>query len=284
MILQVISMIWCQYLPGIRYTCPLFSSRKLFRPVKPARFRRCWWDGSRDVCCYFFLGVRQKQKQFALSSFRHESITNLVPGVQKRLEVMAMGHDMPWLVQTKEWISRFFKRVLKLPIHASNFRSSTQIGPSWTIPLIYHGHGSHLPLFGSSLFFLVTFGHIFSTSSMCTVINFDHWCCRRDEDQSCRSLLAQHHLKIWTLRSHFTPTRHILHCSLTQDGFSDFLPFLEMPATQKTHAFMQRVWTGKCKGSAHSSDLLRNPGLTIRSANCYQTNMLCTLKAMRDTS
>ena len=43
----------------------------------------------------FFLGVRQKQKQFALSSFRHESITNLVPGVQKRLEVMAMGHDMP---------------------------------------------------------------------------------------------------------------------------------------------------------------------------------------------
>ena len=163
-----------------------------------------------------------------------------------------------------------------------------KLDTDWAImnhPLIYHGHGSHLPLFGSSLFFLVTFGHIFSTSSMCTVINFDHWCCRRDEDQSCRSLLAQHHyLKIWTLRSHFTPTRHILHCSLTQDGFSDFLPFLEMPATQKTHAFMQRVWTGKCKGSAHSSDLLRNPGLTIRSANCYQTNMLCTLKAMHDTS
>ena len=46
-------------------------------------------------CVFFFGGGRQKQEQFALSSFRHESITNLVPGVQKRLEVMAMGHDMP---------------------------------------------------------------------------------------------------------------------------------------------------------------------------------------------
>ena len=117
---------------------------------------------------------------------------------------------------------------------------------NWAImdhPEIYHGHGSHMPLFGSSLTILpghlVTFFQFQECVLLSTLII---WCCRRDEDQPCRSLLAQHHyLKIWTIWSQFTPTKHILHCSLTQDGFSDFLPFLEMPATQKTHASMQRV-------------------------------------------
>lgn len=226
-----------------RYTCPLFSPNVVaprkalqaeaseasevrmgpirlligaLKDFKTLQREDTQCNGSRDVCCYFFWG---KTETKAIGSFiiPPESITNLVPGVQKRLEVMAMGHDMPWLLQTKN--------------------QPTQIGPSWAIQKSTMDMVATclcLGLHYSSWSHLVTFFEFQGCVLLSTLII---WCCRRDEDQPCRSLLAQHHyLKIWTIWSHFTPTKHILHCSLTQDGFSDFLPFLEMPATQKTHA------------------------------------------------
>ena len=264
-----------------RYTCPLCSSnvvapRKALQAIeaseasevriKTLQREDTQCNGSRDVCCYFFGG---KTETKAIGSFI------IPPRINHQFS--AWSSKASWSHGHGAW-------------HAMTLANQESADTNWAImghPEIYHGHGSHLPLFGSSLFFLVTSGHIFWISRMCTVINFDHLVLQERRRptlplSACSASLSEDMDNLEPLHTHQT------HPSLLLDArWFQWLFALSWNASNPEDPCFHL-----CKGyelvSAKVVPILVTcsaiKGLKIRSANCCQTNMLCTLKAMRDTS
>ena len=261
-----------------RYTCPLFSPnvvapRKALQAeaseasevrIKTLQREDTQCNGSRDVCCYFFGG---KTETKAIGSFI------ISPRINHQFS--AWSSKASWSHGHGAW-------------HAMTLANQELADTDWAImghPEIYHGHGSHLPLFGSSLFVLVIWSHFFNFKN---VYCYQLWSFGvAGETKTNLAALCLLSITIWRYgqsganspppNTSFTaPWRKMV--SVT------FCPFLKCQQPRRPML--------PCKGyelvSAKEVPILVTcsaiKGLKKRSANCCQTNMLCTLKAMRDTS
>lgn len=147
--------------------------------------------------------------------------------------------------------------------HAMTLANQELADTDWAImghPEIYHGHGSHLPLFGSSLFFLVIWSHFFNFKN---VYCYQLWSFGvAGETKTNLAALCLLSITIWRY-GQSGATSHPPNTSFTAPWRKmvsvTFCPFLKCQQPRRPMLPpLQRVWTGKCKGSAHSSDLLRN--------------------------